>query len=57
MEEEIWCDNKCYTNDDHNANYYEDGNTKVYKDNDGNEYICSKHHWACAKCDKIVQVG
>ena len=33
MEEEIWCDNKCYTNDDHNANYYEDGNTKVYKDN------------------------
>ena len=35
----------------------EDGNNKVYKDNDGNEYTCSKHHWSCAKCDKIVQIG
>ena len=54
MEIDIWCDGKCKTGD---ANYVDDGNNKEYIDNDGQVYICTKHHWACIECDKIVQVG
>ena len=54
MECDIWCDGKCKTDD---ANYVNDGNNKKYIDNDGQVYICTKHHWACIECDKIVQIG
>ena len=50
----IWCDGKC---DNDRANFHDDGNQKVYIDDYGNEYICSKHHYSCVICDKIVQVG
>ena len=34
MEEQIWCNHECYTDDEeHDANYHEDGNDKVYLDN------------------------
>ena len=51
---DIWCEGKCKTDE---AHYLEDGNRHLYKDKDGQEYICSKHHRACDKCNKIVQVG
>ena len=51
---DIWCDGKCDTDD---ANFHDDGNNKTYKDNEGNKYNCSKHHYSCVLCDKIVQVG
>ena len=53
---EIWCDGKC-DNPNDDANFYDDGNGKIYKDSSGQTYICSKHHWSCGVCDKIVQVG
>tara|TARA_R100000322_G_scaffold142400_1_gene98245 strand:- start:2311 stop:2487 length:177 start_codon:yes stop_codon:yes gene_type:complete len=58
MEEQIWCNYECYTDDEEqDANYHEDGNDKVYLDNNGQTYVCPKHHWSCAKCNKIVQIG
>ena len=42
MEEQIWCNHECYTDDEeHDANYHEDGNDKVYLDNNGqvNDFI------------------
>ena len=47
MEEQIWCNDECYTDDEeHDANYHEDGNDKVYLDNNGKTYVCPKHHWS-----------
>ena len=41
--EEFWCECK----KEHDAYYVDDGVSKV----------CSKHHWCCNNCDKIIQVG
>ena len=54
---DIWCDGECNTHPEGSANYHDDGNQKVYTDKEGQTYICSKHHWSCSECDKIVQVG
>ena len=54
MEKDIWCEGKCDTED---AHFHDDGNKKIYKDNDGKTYICDKHHYSCIICDKIIQVG
>ena len=54
MESDIWCEGNCNTDE---AHYLDDGNGHVYKDKDGQEYTCNKHHWQCAGCNKIVQVG
>ena len=53
-EKHIWCKGDCK---DENAIYYDDGNDHIYTDNDGQTYICIKHHWQCPNCNKIVQVG
>lgn len=53
FEKHIWCDGDCK---DENAIYFDDGNEYIYEYN-GVEYICTKHHWQCPKCNKIVQVG
>ena len=47
--EDFWCDGKCDTikNEEYNATYIADGDS----------IICSKHHWRCDDCGKIVQVG
>ena len=55
-ESDIWCDGDC-DNPSDDANYYEDGNNKVYKDRNNKSYICSKHHWSCSICNKIIQIG
>ena len=53
-EKDIWCEGNCKTDE---AHYLDDGNGHIYKDKDGQTYVCNKHHWACDKCNKIVQVG
>ena len=54
-EMDIWCKGKCKT--DEFGNFYNDGNKQVYKDRDGNRYKCSKHHYTCAECNLITQIG
>ena len=57
-EMDIWCKGNCYKgSEDPNATYHEDNNKIIYKDNNGNNYVCDKHHWTCDKCNKIVQIG
>ena len=56
IEEDIWCDNKC-NNPKDERNFHDDGNNKVYYDRNGNKAICDKHHWSCAICHKVVQIG
>ena len=48
-EDECWC--KC--DKDHGVTYHPDGNTNSY--NGG--FACSKHHYSCNNCNKIVQIG
>ena len=56
MEKDIWCDGNC-NNPENDAHFYDDGNNRIYKDKQGQTYTCSKHHYTCVVCDKIVQVG
>lgn len=56
IEEDIWCDGEC-DNPEYEANFHDDGNKKEYIDRNGNIGICSKHHYSCTVCNKIVQVG
>ena len=57
MENDIWCEGNCKTHPEHSAIFLDDGNQYVYEDKEGQTYICNKHHWQCAGCNKIVQVG
>ena len=53
---DIWCNGKCETCPENDI-FLDDGNQYIYKDKKGQIYICSKHHWQCSACNKIVQVG
>ena len=55
-ETDIWCKGECSKADEF-GNFYDDGNKQIYKDRNGNKYICSKHHYTCADCNLIIQVG
>jgi|19_taG_2_1085344.scaffolds.fasta_scaffold52449_2 hypothetical protein len=56
-EADVWCEGDCKTHPENNAIFLDDGNKHAYEDKEGNTYICSKHHWQCSACNKIVQVG
>ena len=54
FEKDIWCKGDCGTED---ADFWDDGNGQVYKDRNGNEYSCDKHHNTCSECNLIIQIG
>ena len=51
---DIWCKGDCGTKD---VNFWDDGNNQVYKDRNGKEYGCEKHHYTCSECNLIIQIG
>lgn len=53
--EDIWCKGECKT--DEFGSFYNDGNKEVYTDRNGNKYECDKHHYTCAECNLITQIG
>ncbi len=46
-----WC--SCPTSEDLSAVFHDDGYTPLA----GDDWCVTKHHWHCAQCHKLVQIG